>query len=609
MKKLLIAFFMLFFSSFSLNTAQAAVSNWQKSASFYPMSTSDFGTNTFKQSVTDFHDLGGNMVTLIIPYYQSNIYSATIHQGWNTPTDASIISAIQHAKSLGMKVMLKPHIDVESGDWRAFINPSDRNSWFNSYGTMMNHYAQLASQQGVEELSVGAELSSMTMPSVNSSNTTNWNNLITQVKSNYNGKLTYSAQRQGFMGEFNTIQFWDKLDYLGLSAYYQLAADQHDPSVDALIASWDQWNNNEIRPVAQQYNKPILFTELGYRSVDGAHKEPWSFTLDGAPNQQIQDKLYQALFTYWNNQSNMAGLHIWDLSTNPNAGGPNNKDYTTQNKQVEITLATWFNQTGGPSPTPTPTPSPTPTPPPQGSIQIVANNNPSSPAVNQQVATTVTVTSPNQLSNVIVDVEIFNQHNQRVHQQFFEYQQINEQNPKQFMTQWTPNTTGTYTIKVGIFNSNWAGVIVWNDNAGSVTVGSNPAPTPTPTPTPTPSPTPTIVPTPSPSPSPTPSPTPPPQAGPIDIWWPGNGVSVNGQQPFKGLVQNLTLNQYQMFWQVDGGTLNIMGDSNQDYPHKEVLVDLSGWTWKGAGPYVVNFVAKDMGGNTIGQKSVEIRVE
>jgi len=81
----------------------------------------------------------------------------------------------------------------------------------------------------------------------------------------------------------------------------------------------------------------------------------------------------------------------------------------------------------------------------------------------------------------------------------------------------------------------------------------------------------------------------------IQTWWPTPGVSVSGVQPFKALVPGLDVSQYEMFWQVDGGSWNWMNSDYRDYPHKEASVDLSGWTWRGTGPYVVNFIARKNG--------------
>jgi len=118
---------------------------------------------------------------------------------------------------------------------------------------------------------------------------------------------------------------------------------------------------------------------------------------------------------------------------------------------------------------------------------------------------------------------------------------------------------------------------------------ANPVPTPTASPVPGPSPIatrPTI----------------------IDIWWPVNGVTVSGNQPFKALLSEKSVGEYEMFWQVDGGQLNKMETNFNDYPHKEVGVDLSGWKWQGHKMYTVNFVAKNSTGQVMSERAVTIRV-
>ncbi len=141
---------------------------------------------------------------------------------------------------------------------------------------------------------------------------------------------------------------------------------------------------------------------------------------------------------------------------------------------------------------------------------------------------------------------------------------------------------------------------------------NTPIPTPMHMPAVTSTPTAGPVPTASPVSSSNPASTPASSAssGPtaIDIWWPANGVTVTGNQPFKALASGVSVNDYVMFWQVDGGQLNKMETSLNDYPHKEVGVDLSGWKWKSNGQYMINFVAKNSNGQTMGERSVVIRV-
>jgi endoglucanase len=92
----------------------------------------------------------------------------------------------------------------------------------------------------------------------------------------------------------------------------------------------------------------------------------------------------------------------------------------------------------------------------------------------------------------------------------------------------------------------------------------------------------------------------------MDIWWPTNNAKVSGLQPFKALVRDRNISEYDMFWSVDGGQPNAMYDSFTDAPHKEASVDLTPWTWKGSGPYKVTFKAVDKSGATIGESSIDI---
>lgn len=100
-----------------------------------------------------------------------------------------------------------------------------------------------------------------------------------------------------------------------------------------------------------------------------------------------------------------------------------------------------------------------------------------------------------------------------------------------------------------------------------------------------------------------------PQASsPVNVWWPTQKAHVTGVQPFKALLANADANSYAMYWQVDGGQLNIMNTDNTDYPHKQADVDVSSWNWHGSGPYTINFIAKDPSGSILGEQTSDIYI-
>jgi len=585
-------------TDFGPRKAEAAVSDWQKGVSIFPSSPEDFNSETFRQSLGNVRAMGANYATFVIPIYQADNSSSDIFAGGDTPSDQSLIAAINYAHSLGMKVMLKPHLGSLSDFWRAHISASDRDSWFTNYGNMLLKYAAIAQQTGVEGFCIGTELISMATYTSNPDNTQRWEKMISDLRNNYSGFVTYSANwgASGFADEAAHIGFWPSLDFIGLSAYYTLSQGENNPSIESLMGSWQFWDNERIKGLASQYGKPILFTEIGYRSVDGAHNMPFEPNLQGNynPTEQVND--YEALFRYWKDQPNFAGIHIWNWYTNPNAGGEGDKDYTPQNKPAEQTIKGWF--TGGSNGS-----TPGDSTPGNGTGTGTGNT-----GGNQSQVTgdwTIVATAPNllvgqssnvdvtvgnsgQATNVIVDVEIYDSGNNKVFQKFFEAQSTSVNQSGNYTISWAPPNTDAYILKVGIFNSSWSTNYHWNDsvlklqagiggasgggtgNGGNGGTGTGPVIT--------------------------------------DIWWPTDGSIVSGLQPFKAMLTNKSTNEYSMYWQVDGDRLNVMENSDVDYPHKEALVDLSGWNWRDTGPYVVNFVSKDGSGNVIGERAVQINV-
>jgi hypothetical protein len=626
MKQKALRFFVLFiitslcvsFIPLGHGRVEAAVSDWQKGASIFSVSQEDFASDSFKESVRNLKGTGANYVALILPYHQANKNASDVYASWDTPSDSALTSAINYIHSQGMKVMLKPHLASDDGlPWRAWIDAGDRDRWFASYGSMLNHLGDIGKQTGAEGITIATELITMSTYTSNGDNTQRWNKMIADLRTHFNGTLTYSANwgSDSFAEEVAHIGFWPQLDYIGISAYYPLAGDQWDPSVEAMVGSWSYWDQTKIKPLADQYGKQVIFTEVGYRSADHTNADPWDGGRGGNVNLEMQRKLYQALFQYWNNQSHIAGVYLWDWDINPNGGGSGNNHYTPQHKPAQDVMTTWF---GGNGQTPPPTDNNNNN---NGSTSTPGNNNGGTPGnsgdgwsimasggttqVNTQVTTPVTITSPVGLSDSIVDVEVFDQSNNRVLQKFFEHETLNGGATQTYQVSWTPQTAGMYGIKVGVFNNNWTTAYHWNGNAGSVDVSGNGQPsnggnnnntgntgntgnTNNGT-----------------------GNTGSTNSGSVttNIWWPTDGAAVTGTQPFKAMLEGRDVSTYSMYWQVDGDRLNEMYNSDVDYPHKEAWVDVSGWNWKGGGPYNINFISKDSSGTTISQSSVNIRTQ
>jgi hypothetical protein len=541
---------------------------------------------------------------------------------------------------------------------------------------MLRHYASIAEQNHVENITIGTELINMASSYVNPDNTQRWDSIIADLRTRFSGTLTYSGNwgSSGWYDEKNGIKFWDKLDYIGISAYLPLSTDPNY-TIQDLKNTWANWNTTDIQPLANTYHKPIVFTEVGYRSADGAVARParWQ-TTNSTVDLQEQVDAYRALFEYWSQVPNFNGINIWSWSSDPNAGGTDNNDFTPQHKPAQDYIHQWFTDTPA---------SPTPTPVSKDVVLHAMDIAPANIHGNWALTSVADAADGKALINPdmgqpkatplavphdYVDLQFYAQANTPYHLWLRMKATNDSYNNDSVSVQFSDSTdedligstnawpviledahgageqgwgwndnlyagfgepitfssTGQHTIRIQtredgiLFDQIVLSPITYFStspgslkNDSTIVPANNPTPTPTmtPTPTPTATPTPTSTPTPTATPTPSPTPTPTPTAGSLDIWWPTNGAVVTGVQPFKGLVENLELGQYNMYWQVDGDRLNIMGDSNVDWPHKQADVDLSGWNWNTQGLYHLNFVAKDLGGNTLSQKSVDIHTK
>jgi Glycoside Hydrolase Family 113/Concanavalin A-like lectin/glucanases superfamily len=300
------------------------------------------------QALTDLSAAHANTVTFLVTCYTTSTSSTDINcydfytnrQSPTTPSDGSLVWAIQAAKSRGLLVALKPHVDSLDGQWRAYINPTDYATWFSNYTAMIDHYAVIAAQQGVQTLSIGSELIDM---STNPAYQTYWRNLISSVRSRFKGALTYNANwgAADGSGEMSQVAFWDALDEIGISAYFDLTDTLTTTTVSQLVSSWTNWQNTTITPLQQRWNKPVIFSEVGYRSAQGAAWHPWDSSTSWPLDQQVQVNCYEALFEAWANASWFEG--VWIMSWNINTAiSSTSTGYEVQNKPALSTVSSWL---------------------------------------------------------------------------------------------------------------------------------------------------------------------------------------------------------------------------------------------------------------------------
>jgi hypothetical protein len=282
------------------------------------------------ESLTAMREVGTEWVAIHTTWYQTTCWSGDIHRTSKTPTDDAVVHAIRKAHELGMKVMLKPHLDLideSDGSWRGEIGSlreSDWEKWFEDYTDFIMHYVKIAEKEKVEIFCVGTELSTAA-----TAKGYMWESLISKVRSKYSGLITYAAH----WDRYQDIRFWDKLDFVGINAYFPLTR-KLDPTYEELVEGLKKWTV-EMENFQELVQKPIIFPEIGCASADGAAIRPWEHVQRTEINLTLQKDYYRAIMdTFWEKEW-FYGLYWWYWGTNVRMGGEFNAGFLPQNKPAQ----------------------------------------------------------------------------------------------------------------------------------------------------------------------------------------------------------------------------------------------------------------------------------
>ncbi len=270
-----------------------------------------------------------NVAAIVQTEYMDNPNSIVIKpHKMKSHTDSELVDLINCMNSKGLRVMLKPHVDVSDDSWRGDIKPQNKEQWFRAYTDFIAHYAEIAEAKEVEALVIGTEFKSL-----NGNNHRNdWSNVVKRIREVYSGKLTYAAN----WDDYKNVCLWDLVDFVGIDAYFPTSTDK-DPSLQSLISGWSKWKE-ELDEWQKKVNKDIVFTELGYRSIDYAAREPWEYLQEKPINQKLQARCYEALIEAFKEKPWFKGVLFWNWMPRKDYGGKFNTDFTPQHKPAEDTF-------------------------------------------------------------------------------------------------------------------------------------------------------------------------------------------------------------------------------------------------------------------------------
>ncbi len=224
-----------------------------------------------------------------------------------------VLAAIRMAHAQGLRVLLVPHLWVESGGWRAEIDPGSDEAWqrwAEGYGRFLLAWAEVAREGEADMLSVGVELRSW----VTTARAPSFIDLVRQVRQIYPGPLTYSAN----WDDVDQTVILGDLDVIGINAFYPLT-DKEDAGLPELLKGGRQVASR-VRKLSAEWQRPVLFTEIGYTTRADPAIRPWEWP-DSMKNvkvdQRAQALAFEGLVAPLLDEPSFLGFFVWRIYADP----------------------------------------------------------------------------------------------------------------------------------------------------------------------------------------------------------------------------------------------------------------------------------------------------
>lgn len=294
----------------------------------------------YASAIHEIADLGANTILFAVHGYMEHARANAITiDARKTPSPERLAALIDVAHRRELRVMLMPVVLLShprGSEWRGAIDPPKWDAWWHEYELFISYYADIAARSNVADFIVGSELVST------EKFTERWQKLIARLRDKLpKTRLGYSAN----WDHYEPIQFWDRLDFVGMTSYYKLARGDN-PSVADIVKRWRPIRK-KILKWQRDIGKPLILTEVGWCSQEGAAKAPWNYyqNMKATPaGMEEQRRLYEAFIRVWDNSPGIAGVIWWEWTTKP--AGTSDFGYAPKGKPAENVLRQWLSSEG-----------------------------------------------------------------------------------------------------------------------------------------------------------------------------------------------------------------------------------------------------------------------
>ena len=301
-----------------------------------------YGSPAYERTLDEAVRNGATWVSLTPFGRTADLAPTGIDLTFEAPFDENrraVLTAVRQAHARGLRVFLVPHLWVESGGWRALIDPGDDAAWARwteAYRAFVLTWAEVAREGQAEMLSIGVELRSW----VTTPRAASMFPIIEDVRRVYPGLLTYSAN----WDDVEDTMILDDLDLIGINAFYPLA--DHEGATREELAEGGRRVAAKIAALARTLERPVILTEVGYTTRADPAVRPWEWpdAMRGVrPDEQAQADAYRALIAPFLEARWCAGFFVWRYYADPDDVSQEAEwGFSPRGKLAEITLRDAF---------------------------------------------------------------------------------------------------------------------------------------------------------------------------------------------------------------------------------------------------------------------------
>ncbi len=297
-----------------------------------------YGTAAFSRGVEEARRLGATWVS-ITPYGRVYDLAPTgVSLSFEAPhaeNRAAIARAVATAHAAGLRVLMVPHLWVETGAWRGELDPGDDAAWARwarGYRAFVLAWAEVARDAGVDLLSMGVELRTW----VTTTHAPSFVEIIRDVRRVFPGPLTYAAN----WDDVADTVILGELDVIGINAFFPLHWE-NGATFAELLAGGERAATT-VAEIAAAWERPVLFTEFGYTTRRDCAVRPWEWpehlgaiTID----EPAQAAAYYALLRPLLDAPWFAGFFVWRVVADPDdVTQEADWGFSPRGKQAELVL-------------------------------------------------------------------------------------------------------------------------------------------------------------------------------------------------------------------------------------------------------------------------------